>query len=50
MRNGRGGEDDRFSDHKLNITDRFVNKIISLSIPSVILSVKSVISPYDLSF
>ena len=41
---------DKHDCHKLNITNRFSDRIIFSFIPSVIISVKSVMSPYDLSF
>jgi len=45
---GRGGEEEcRSPDHKLNITDEFTDIVILLGIPSVILSVKNITSPYD---
>jgi len=43
---GEGREDGQSPGYKLNIIDEFTDKIISL----VILSVKSVMSPYDLLF
>jgi hypothetical protein len=43
------GEEGRSSGHKLNITDGFTGEIIPSNIPSVILSVKSVMSPDNLS-
>ena len=45
-----GGEDGQFPGHKWIITDGFTEKIILSGIPSVILLVKSVTSPYDLPF
>jgi hypothetical protein len=49
-RNRGGGEESQSPSHKLNITDGFTYRIISLGIPSVILSIKNVMSPYDLPF
>jgi hypothetical protein len=50
-KNARGRRrNGRRESHKLNIIDGFTNKIIQSDIPLVILSVKSVTSPYDLPF
>jgi len=46
----RRGEEGRSLSHKLNTTDGFTKEIISPSIPLGILSVKSITTPYDLSF
>ena len=48
-KNERDEEKGRSSGHKLNITNIFTDKIIPSNISSVILLIKNITSPYNLS-